>query len=187
MTQVEDEALPNVGVWGLCQDGRQRSISLELLDDACVPPTPASANSSGSRPAPASLLEEKRYPFQRGRKVSQSSIGSPGADPETRNPVPVVYVGADPRKRQWRSGRQDRRRKGFGQGQISKWITTVVTGASAWNRTCPREGRIFWSPSLFTPGPRIWGWGGGGMWPLSPRRSLPVENQKRAVLCWGLV
>lgn len=96
MTQVEDEALPNVGVWGLHQDGRQRSISLELLDDACVPPIPASANSSGSRPAPASQLEEKRYPFQRGRKVSQSSIGSLGADPETRNPVPVVSVGADP-------------------------------------------------------------------------------------------
>lgn len=127
--QVEAEALPNLGVWDRGQDSKQRSVPLELLNEGSVPITPAFASSWGSRPAPASLLEEKVSLPEAGGQSLSLSIGSPEADSETRNPVPVVYVEAGPWKHEWRSGQQDRRRKGFGQGRITKFPSLLVTGA----------------------------------------------------------
>ena len=82
---------------------RQRSVSPELLEDAFVSTILASANHQGlDRLLPACWKGKGILSRVVGRSLS-FSIGFPEADPETRNPVPKVYVEADSRKCQRKS------------------------------------------------------------------------------------
>lgn len=195
---AQDEAAPSLEVSGLSHEGGQKSISLELVDDAFVVstlPSQDSAVSLGSGPA----VGLSGYPFRVGQKVQVlRELGqSHGVQCKELlwEPLPGNTSGGEG-KREGRGG--------ILQRGSYKWITTTGEGGllssgklcETGQNTPQGRARVLGSelplpPSLSAPGPgsrQAQGCkdGGGGVAAPGLQEFSARENQKTGGLHPGL-